>query len=199
MVLATLSSAYAAEGNDNTKIISAILGDQPHAMAEEVLRVAHGRMGYKVKFELFPGIRSLEPANKGETDGDIARISGTQKEFPNLRPLATPVIHIQGVAFTKSVTRKIKIWGDLEGLRIGVIRGIRYSTIGTQGLNRYFAEDTAHLFRLPADDRIQIAVTVLDAGRIELHDNFEDSGIHAVGSPLYEAPLFTSFTRRTSI
>jgi polar amino acid transport system substrate-binding protein len=184
------SASYAIEADAQVKLISGIQNEQTHALAKEVVRAAYERIGYRVKFEFFPGIRSLELANRGETDGDIARIAGTEKEFPNLRPVPTPVIHFQGIAFTKSVVRDIRSWDDLKGLRVGLIRGIRYSTIEAKGLNCFFAEDMTHLFRLLENGRIEVAIAVLDAGRIEIHANFQGSGIHVTGAPLYSAPLF---------
>ena len=176
--------------NNRSVCITAIQNEQTHAMASEVVREAYRRIGYKARFVSFPGRRSLEMANTGESDGDVARIAGTDKAFPNLIPVPTPVIWFKGIVFTKHVTREISSWDDLNGLRVGVIRGIRYAIIGTEGLNPYFAEDMTHLFRLLEQDRIQVAVTVLDAANVEIHKNFRNSGIHMAGKPLYSAPLY---------
>ncbi len=184
------NEAHASEIKSRIVVVSGIVNEQTHAMAKEVLHEAYRRIGYDIRIKFFPGRRSLESANKGLTDGDVARIAGTEKKFPNLIPVETPIIYFQGVAFTKSVTRKIGSWHDLKGLRVGIIRGIRYSTIGTRGLNPFFAKDMTHLFKLLEDDRIQVAVAVLNAGKIEIHNKFENSGIHVMGTPLYSAPLY---------
>ena len=170
-------------------MISAIVNEQTHAIAKVVLKEAYKRIGYEVTFDDLPGQRALEWANKGLTDGDVARIAGTEDKFPNLIRVKVPVIHFKGVAFTKSIDRPISRWEDLRGLRIGVVRGIRYSTIGTKGMDPYFANDMTHLFTMLDKDRIEVAVAVLDAGKIEIEKNFKNSGIHVVGSPLYSAPL----------
>jgi ABC-type amino acid transport substrate-binding protein len=182
--------ADSMETESRIKVISGIINEQTHAMVKEVLRVAYNRIGCEVRFALYPGIRSLELANKGQTDGDIARISGTGNKFPNLRPISTPVIHFQGVVFTKTLTQKILSWEDLKGLRVGVIRGIRYSTIETKGLSPFFSKDMTHLFKLLENNRIQVAIAALQAGTIELYKNFNNSDIHITGTPLYAAPLY---------
>ena len=184
------SEAVRPPSSEKVKIISGIVNEQTHAMAKEVVRTAYGRIGLRTRFRFYPAIRSLELANQGVTDGDIARIAGTENAFPALRPVPTAVFRFQGVAFTKTVRRQIDTWEDLRGLRVGVIRGIRYSTIGTKGMNPYFAEDMTHLFRLLANDRIQVAVAVASAGRIEIHRNFQNSGIHETGAPLHSGALF---------
>lgn len=171
-------------------VISAIENEQTHAIAKDVLTEAYGRIGYRVRFNDLPGKRALEWANQGLTDGDVGRIKETEKKFPNLLPVNVPIIHIKGVVFTKAVDRNITRWRDLEGLRIGVVRGIRYSAIGTQGMSPFQANDMTHLFAILDKDRIEVAVAVLDAGVIETGRNFRDSGIHVVGAPLFSAPLY---------
>lgn len=190
LLIMICGSGYCAEENAKHLTISGIVNEQTHVMAKEVLRVAYNRIGYHVDFLFVPGKRSLEMANKGESDGDIARIQGTAQKYTNLLQLSTPVSSFKGVAFTKTVTKKINSWDDLDGLRIGIIRGIRYSTIGTKERNPYFADDMTHLFHLLEDGRIEVAIAVLNAGRIELHSNFRESGIHVTGTPLYSAPLY---------
>ena len=170
--------------------ISAIENEQTHAIARHVLEEAYSRLGYEVRFDDLPGRRALEWADSGLTDGDVARIQGTENSFPNLLRVTVPVIHFKGVAFSKTVDRPIREWEDLRGLRIGVVRGIRYSTQGTKGMSPFFANDMTHLFTILDKGRIEVAVAVLRAGQIEIARNFKESGIRVVGSPLYSAPLY---------
>lgn len=171
-------------------VISAIVNEQTHAMAKHVLREAYRRIGYSVLFDDLPGQRALEWADKGVTDGDAARIEGTENTYTHLIRVKVPVVHFEGVAFTKTVDRPIRRWEDLKGFRIGVVRGIRYSAIGTEGMEPFFANDMTHLFTILDKGRIEVAVAVLDAGRIEIEKHFKDSGIHVSGSPLFTAPLY---------
>ena len=176
--------------NSKSLTISAIENEHTHELAKDILRAAYARIGFDVTFEELPARRALEWANDGKTDGDVARIDGTSTIFPNLIKIKIPVIEIQGVAFTKNITRDIRAWSDLQGLSIGVIGGIRYSDIGTSGMNPVSAQNMTHLFKLLAKDHIDIAIAVLDAGRIEIHRNFPASGIHPIGQPLHSSPLF---------
>ncbi len=188
----------AEENPCKTVVISGIQNEQTHLVAREVLQAAYRRIGYDARFVFLPARRSLKSANSGVTDGDIARIPGTEKAFSNLLPVPIPVIHFKGVAFGRDVDRTISEWKDLAGLRIGVIRGIRYSTIGTTGCQALFAEDMTHLFRLLESGRIQVAVAVLEAGRIEIQKHFPGSGIRIVSPPLYSGPLYHFVHRKRS-
>ena len=179
-----------SEAGDKTLVISAIINEQTHAIAKYVLKEAYIRIGYAVRFDDLPGQRALEWANNGITDGDVARIEGTEKKFPNLIPVETPVIYFKGVAFAKDFSGRIASWEDLKGIRIGIVRGIRYSEIGTKDMEPVMANDMTHLFTILDKGRIEVAVAVLDAGRIEIQKNFMESGIHPIGSPLFSAPLY---------
>lgn len=179
-----------ADENQKTIFITGIQNEQTHTMAKEVILEAYRRIGYYARFEFFPGHRSIDMANNGDSDGDIARIGGTQKKFKNLVLVPTPIIHFKGVVFTKTITKKINEWKDLNGLRIGVIRGIQYSTIGTKGMSPSFAEDMTHLFKLLDQDMIQVAIAVSRAGQIEISRRFKKSDIHVIGEALYSGPLY---------
>lgn len=170
--------------------ITGIQNEQTHAIAKRVIEVAYQKMGYKVRFQLFPGHRSIVMTNNGESDGDIARIKGTDKKYTDLVVVPTPVIEFHGVVFTKTITKEINDWSELKGLRIGIIRGIRYSEIGTRGLSPLFAEDMTHLFKLLDQERIQVAIATSKAGQIEVSKNFKKSSIHTIGRHLYSGPLY---------
>lgn len=192
LLLLSTSHAYGSEHQINSRqvTISAIENEQTHAIAKHILIEAYKHIGYQISFDDLPGKRALEWANNGLTDGDVARIEGTEKKFINLIPIKIPIIHFKGVVFTKNIKRNIVQWSDLKGLRIGVVRGIRYSTIGTEGMEPFFANNMTHLFSILNKGRIEVAVAVLDAGIIEIERNYKDSGIHVIGSPLFSSPLY---------
>ncbi len=171
-------------------VISVIANEQTHELAKPVVREAYRRIGYTVQFEPLPARRALEWANDGVTDGDLARIEGIQRKFPNLIRISIPVIHFSGVAFATDSFPAISEWKDLAGLSIGIVRGILYAEIGTEGMDPIPANDMTHLFKLLKLGRIDVAVAVLDAGRIEIHRNYPDAGIHPTGEPLHVAPLY---------
>ncbi len=184
------SPAFGQQAGGRPKIISAISNEQTHELAKDVVRAAYEKIGFTVEFNDLPARRALEWANAGKTDGDLARIDGTEKLFTNLIKISTPVTEFKAVVFTRNIKRDISSWEDLKGLSIGIIGGIRYSDIGTKDLNRILAKDMSHLFKLLSKDRIDVAVAVLDAGKIEIYKNFKEEQIHIIGDPVFSAPLF---------
>ncbi len=170
--------------------ISEVEKDNIHRLIKDIVRTAYKKIGIEVKFYELPARRALEWANAGKTDGDLARIAGTEKKYTNLIRIPIPVMEIKGVVFTKNIKRDIRTWEDLKGLNVGIRSGIRYSEIGTRGLPRIQANTLTQLFKLLALDRIDIALADYDMGRIELHKNFRGSNIHIIGQPLNSAQLF---------
>ncbi len=171
-------------------IISAIENDYIHGVLKNIVYTAYKKIGIEVKFNYLPAQRSLEWANLGKTDGDLARTDKIEDKYTNLIKIPTPLITIKGVAFTKNIKRDIRAWEDLKGLSIGIRSGIRYSEVGTKGLDRIESENLSHLFNLLSRDRIDIAIADFDMGRYELLKNFKGSNIHIIGQPLNSALLF---------
>lgn len=115
-ILCSSSSLQSSSTQSHFKhiTISAIDNEQTHAIAKYVLIEAYKEIGYQVTFDDLPGKRALEWANKGLTDGDVARIEGTEKKFTNLIPIEIPIIYFKGVVFTKNIKRNIAQWKDLQ-------------------------------------------------------------------------------------
>jgi polar amino acid transport system substrate-binding protein len=190
MLLMMVPPVFGQQDSRKNLIISAIANEQTHELAKEVVRVAYEKMGMDVKFMDLPARRGLEWANSGKTDGDLARIDGTDKKFTNLIKILTPVTQFKGVVFTKNIEQNIRSWEDLKGLSVGIIGGIRYSDIGTKGLDRVIAKDMVQLFILLSKERIDVAVAVLDAGKIEINRHHREAKLHVIGQPLFSASLF---------
>lgn len=190
LLIMLMAGAHPAPCDAGSVVISVIDNEQTHELAIPVVREAYSRIGYTAAFDRLPARRALEWANDGVTDGDLARIAGTEKQFPNLIRISIPVFRITALAFAVNDTRAISEWHDLKGLNIGIVRGIRYSEIGTRGMEPIPANDMTHLFKLLTLGRIDVAISVLDAGRIEIHRHYPAAGIHPAGDPLFIAPLF---------
>jgi len=190
-VLLTSGQAFSRDHDTLKDIyIAAIVNSRTHEIALDILQTAYDKIGFHALFIKMPGKRCLEYANSGKLDGDTARIEGTEKKYSNLVRVKVAVLYFEGVAFTKESSLVIRNWEDLKGLRVGIISGIRYSEIGTRGMNVFHANDMLHLFRLLSYDRIQVAIATRQAGLIEIQRNFENSGLRVNGPALHSAPLY---------
>ncbi|NYZ69618.1 transporter substrate-binding domain-containing protein [Endozoicomonas sp. SM1973] len=73
--------------------------------------------------------RSLIEANAGRVDGELYRIKGISKKFPNLVIIPIPVGNVSALAFTnkeKLKSLKIDSWNSLINHSIGILNGILY-------------------------------------------------------------------------
>ena len=185
------ASVSAAEKKEGCSIRLSGIKDSPvHIIATEILKEAFTNMDCELSVRFVPGRRSLEWAQQGIVDGDVARIAGMEANYPNLIPVPCSVISMEGVPFSIS-DYGINDWEDLRGLTIGIIRGILYAEIGTRGMRVVYGSDTNTLFRLLKEGRVDVVVTTKVAGNLEIIRNFLGNGIHAAGPALHKADLFT--------
>lgn len=82
MLFMMVSPVFGQQDSRRRLVISAIENEQTHELAKEVVRVGYEKMGIAVEFLDLPARRGLEWANSGKTDGDLARIDGTEKNLP---------------------------------------------------------------------------------------------------------------------
>lgn len=81
------------------------------------------RVGLEVKFIRLPAERALQMANSGLSDGDLPRIAGLGKKYPNLIEVPEPVIQYNFVAFSKNPSPPELSWDKLSGKKVGFIIG----------------------------------------------------------------------------
>lgn len=189
LMIACLSPGR-AETLPETVTISAAESSAVHEVATAVLRQLYQRVGIGLTIRYVPSKRSLSEADAGRTDGEAARIAGTEGKYPNLVPVPVPVTTVRGTAFTISVDANISTWSDLRPYTVGIKRGIRFSEIGTRGLDRVFANSARQLFRLLVDGYVDVAVISDIDGKQLVAFEFAGHGIREAGTPLHETPLY---------
>ena len=67
-----------------------------------VLKEAFKRIGYKLETARLPAERALINANQGIDDGDLARIGGLQKKYPNLIQVPETFLTVDMVLYSKN-------------------------------------------------------------------------------------------------
>lgn len=161
-----------------------------HKFAIQAVREAYRRINIQPTFAARPCRRSLIEANAGTYDGEIARITGTYKAYPNLIEISSPAIDIEGVAVTTSSTKSIQNWADLTGLRVGIMRGELYAEKGTANFKVSVASSYDQLLRMLLRGRIEIAIVIRrDWELIMKSPQFFGENIRIIGEPLFSANL----------
>lgn len=94
---------------------------------ESVVVEAFERLGLEARVMIVPPARALINANAGTEDGDLMRIAGVDKAYPNLVPVPEPLVAVSFVAIALADTPAFVSdgWESLEPYDIGLITGVK--------------------------------------------------------------------------
>ncbi len=127
-------------------------------MAERILQEAYKRLGVVVEYKLYPGERALIVANAGGTDGEVARIEGMEKMYPNLIRVSVPIAYSDLVVFTTDPQVTVTGWESLRPYYVCIVRGMKLAEIKTQGMKVDRVTRSEQLFKKLARKRNDVGV-----------------------------------------
>jgi polar amino acid transport system substrate-binding protein len=90
---------------------------------DQVVAEALKRNGHTLKVSHLPAERALINANKGIDDGDLHRIAGLSKKYPNLIQTPEKTFTMEFVAFSRKTDFSTADWNSLKPYSIGIIGG----------------------------------------------------------------------------
>lgn len=109
-----LNTAFGAPVSNNTQT----------GFADLVVAEAFKRIGYKLETARLPAERALINANLGIDDGDLVRVAGLQKKYPNLIQVPEPVMNINMVLFSKKhPSFVVSGWSSVVSHSLAIISG----------------------------------------------------------------------------
>jgi polar amino acid transport system substrate-binding protein len=117
-----------ATAEDITLIFNAATNDPlsnefGSGFADLVLHEALKKNGYQLKRVQLPAERALRDVNSGVLDGEILRISGLQKKYPQILQVPEPIVAIDFVAFSNIELDLSKGWDSLGPYQLAFLRG----------------------------------------------------------------------------
>lgn len=116
------------------------------------------RLGYELRLVKLPPERGLINANAGIEDGDLTRIAGIEKLYPNLVRVPEKVMDWEFAAFSKDASIPSN-WLGLRPRSVGHIKGWKIYEQNFAGAERVStADDPYQLFRLLDLNRIEVAL-----------------------------------------
>ncbi len=116
------------------------------------------RLGYGLRLVKLPPERGLINANAGIEDGDLIRIAGIEKLYPNLVRVPEKLMDWEFAAFSKDASIPAS-WPELRQRSVGHIKGWKIYEQKFAGAERVStADDPDQLFRLLALNRIEVAL-----------------------------------------
>ena len=117
-------------------IFSAGKNSMPQIIASQILIKAYANAGIEITPLFLELNESLQRSNRGDTDGEIARISGIAQIFPNLRKIPVSIMSVEAVAFSKNTSLEIQNWSDLNGHKVTIVKGIKFIEAETKDISK---------------------------------------------------------------
>lgn len=128
LVFATLAQAHAAPGKLKQLVLNnptapPFTTANHNGLLDIVVGEAFHRAGLRMKLVKLPAERGLINANEGIDDGDLSRIAGIEKVYPNLIRVPEKIFDMEFVAFSRSKLVKHASWNSLKPYSVGYITG----------------------------------------------------------------------------
>lgn len=155
---------------------------------------AFRRAGLKLKLIKVPAERALLNANAGIDDGDLTRIKGLEKIYPNLVMVPEKLMDWEFVAFSKVRDENID-WAKIKQKTVGHITGWKIYEHILQGAPHVVSvSDAKQLFVLLEQDRLDIALYAQWMGQQKLREMGLDN-IHQLNPVLERREMYIYLNR----
>lgn len=93
-------------------------------MTFQILSEAYSALGINLEFKEYPILRSTHSAHTGKVDGEVFKISGLDKKYPNLIKIPVPLDDIELMVMTRKDSSLHANWASLRYASVGYFRGI---------------------------------------------------------------------------
>lgn len=187
-------SAY-ANANDSFPIILNDTNEPPFTTAQKdgfldvIATEAFRRVGATLQLIKLPAERGLINANAGIEDGDMVRIAGLEKLYPNLIRVPEKIIDWEFVAYGKNPGVPAT-WPVIRGYTVGHITGWKIYEHKLKGAKQVVSiNGPAQMFNLLGRGRIDIALYARWMGQAYIKQ-LNLKGIHELKPALAKKEMF---------
>ncbi len=179
----------------STSYKSLLSNPEQTGMLDRLMHEAFGRLGWRARIVFNPTERSLADVNAGLADGELNRVEGMEKDFPNLVRVPEANMTMNFVAFARR-PYPIDGWQSIENLHIGIVRGWKILENNTRGFPHVVLVPTeTELFTILHKDRIDVALYDQLTGHEQLSLRGLE-GIRHLAPPLASREMFLYLHKR---
>ncbi len=162
---------------------------------DAIVGEAMRRAGFELRLLKLPAERGLINANAGIEDGDMLRIAGLEKQYPNLVRVPEKLLDWEFSAFSKDAAIASN-WQAIRQRSVGHIKGWKIYEQKLAGVERVTtADDPEQLFRLLDLNRIDVALYERTFG-IALAMRQDLKGVRPLAPPLTTREMFIYLHKR---
>jgi polar amino acid transport system substrate-binding protein len=131
VIVISLSTSQSVFGGENDITLNSaaetpLSNSSQSGFLDEVAKEAFSRIGYRLNIENLPPERGLKNSNMGLVDGELIRIKGLDKLYPNLIHVPESIMNLEFVVFSKNPLNLSNGWSDLSGKTVAHINGWKY-------------------------------------------------------------------------
>ncbi len=157
---------------------------------------AFRRAGVHLKLVKLPAERALMNANAGIEDGDLSRIAGLEKNYPNLMRVPEKILDMHFVAFSRQPKLTEASWTAFDSYTVGYIRGWKIFEQQLRPTTQASTADTpGQLFTMLDMNRIDVALYDRWMG-YALAKQMQLPDVHVVEPPLAVREMFIYLHQR---
>lgn len=157
---------------------------------------AFRRAGLRLILVKLPPERGLVNANAGIEDGDLTRIAGLEKKYPNLVRVPEKLMDWHFVAFARNAEPATASWAKLEPYTVGHIKGWKiFEQSLVPATHITTADNSEQLFSMLDKNRIDVALYERWLG-YALARQMRIQNIHVVEPPLAVKEMYIYLHQR---
>jgi polar amino acid transport system substrate-binding protein len=138
--------------------LSVISRSTTHTDLWKAAEVAFQRIGVAAVVREVSPERSAVLANHGETDGDVGRSAGLERNYANLVRVPEPIYHYAPTAFSYRYFDVAGGWDALRTHTVCIRRGLRQTDQRTRNLQRQVLADEAAMLRMLSAGGCDVAI-----------------------------------------
>jgi len=162
---------------------------------DELARAAFRRIGIDVDVEALPPERAMINADEGIDDGDIYRIAGIERSFPNLVRVPEDVLDFEFTAYAKSPDIRIRTWDDLAPYAVAYTTGYRFYDLHVKAAREITkTASIEELFPLLESGRAD--VILVDRWQAQWIARREGYAVRRIEPALARTPMFMYLNRK---
>jgi ABC-type amino acid transport substrate-binding protein len=171
-------------------VFSALDNSLFNIMVGKILTEAYAAIGYDAEISYLPGRRSLAMGNSGLLSGEAGRTIKYQAIYPNMVMVKPSYVSIDWHLFVIDEFLATANEVDLGTLKLGVLRGVLYTTKLTENMNPIFTNSVDQLFNLLLSRRVDAIIFSGFTGDILLAAKYKNSGAIKRKTPLFSEKIY---------
>lgn len=144
----------------NSSYYAPVTSETHDGVLDLVYQELSKRLGIKIEIQnLAAAERVLLNVNEGIVDGDVGRVAGLEKKYPNMISVPIPVSKYEMVVFSRDVDFKVLGPESIKPYNVGLVRGWKILEQASTGAKSVTAvESGEQMFNMLDATRIDLAL-----------------------------------------